>query len=487
MDKPIQNMKDQNKTIEKIIDEIADQGIMDAIGDGISIQDTSLKILYQNRIHKELFGEHIGEFCYKAYDCSNHNGKECPLELSFHDSKPHAEEREVHTDKGIFHVEITASPVRNKTGSVVGGIEVVRDITERKHAEERKWIVNEFTRKVNAHPDLHYRLHEICSTVVQLGYKMVWVGLLDEYTREVIPKAQAGFENGYLSSVKVKYNESPLGQGPTGRAIKSKQPVLQNNITTDPRYAPWRDHAIKRGYRSSAAFPIIEEDEVVGVLNVYNTYEEFPDEDIGFLQSFANLCASYIKNAELLTSLEELFLGTVNALSETITAKSQWTGGHLDRVRNVAITIGKEMGLNEKELKNLELASVLHDIGKIGTYEAILNKPEELTKDEFNVIKLHAGKGAEMLSTIKQLKEIVPSIKYHHERYDGEGYPDGLKGEEIPILSRILCVADAVDSMLSDRPYRKGLAMREIFEELRKGSGTQFDPLVIKAFLKTLQ
>jgi putative nucleotidyltransferase with HDIG domain len=480
-------MKDKNKTIEEITDEIVDQGIMDAIGDGISIQGISLKILYQNRIHKNLFGDHIGEYCYKTYECGNHNGKECPLELSFKDSKTHSEEREVHTDKGILHVEITASTIGNKMGAIIGGIEVVRDITERKQGEERKRIVDEFTRKVSAHPDLYYRLHEICSTVVKLGYRMVWVGLLDEHTKEVIPKSQAGFENGYLSSIKVKYNESPLGQGPTGRAIKNKQPMLQNNITTDPRYTPWRDHAIKRGYRSSAAFPIIGEDEVVGVLNVYNTYDEFPDKDIGFLQSFANLCASYIKNSELLASLQELFLGTVNALSEAITAKSQWTRGHLDRVTNFAIDIGKEMGLNEKDIKNLKLASLLHDIGKIGTYEAILNKPEELTEDEFNLIKLHAGKGAEMLSTIKQLKEIVPSIKYHHERYDGKGYPEGLTGEEIPILSRILCVADAVDSMLADRPYRKGLAMREIVAELRKGSDTQFDPLVITAFLKTLK
>jgi putative nucleotidyltransferase with HDIG domain/PAS domain S-box-containing protein len=480
-------MKDSNQTIEKIIEGVAEQGILDAIGDGISIQDTGLRILYQNRIHRDLFGDHIGEYCYKVYECSSHNGKECPLELSFKDAKTHAEEREVRTDKGMLHIEITASVIANKAGEVIGGIEVVRDITERKKAEERRRIVDEFTRKVSADPDLHYRLHEICSTLVQLGYRMVWVGLLDDLTKEVLPYAQAGFEDGYLSSIKVKYDDSPLGQGPTGRAIKGRQPVLQNNITTDPRYAPWREHAMKRGYRSSAAFPVIGEDEVVGVLNVYNMYDEFPDKDIGFLQSFANLCASYIKNSELLESLQELFLGTVRALSETITAKSQWTRGHLDRVTNYAIDIGKEMGLNEKDLKNLELASLLHDIGKIGTYEAILNKPATLTKDEFNLIKLHAGKGAEMLSTIKQLTEIVPSIKYHHERYDGKGYPEGLKGEGIPVLSRILCVADAVDSMLADRPYRKGLAMREIVKELRKESGAQFDPMVIEAFLKTLK
>jgi len=165
-----------------------------------------------------------------------------------------------------------------------------------------------------------------------------------------------------------------------------------------------------------------------------------------------------------------------------------YLGGLLEHTLNVVRLADVVAGLYSSIDRSLLIAgAMLHDIGKIGTYEAILNKPEELTKDEFNLIKLHPEKGAEMLSAIKQLKEIVPSIKYHHERYDGQGYPDGLKGEEIPVLSRILCVADAVDSMLADRPYRKGMPMSEIVAELRKGSGTQFDPSVIDAFLKTLK
>jgi PAS domain S-box-containing protein/putative nucleotidyltransferase with HDIG domain len=480
-------MENKDRTIEKVIEEIIDQGIVDTIGDGISIQDVSFKILFQNRLHKNLFGDHIGEYCYRAYECSNHNAEECPLGSSFKDGKPHSEERRVKTDKGSFYVEITASPVRSKTGEVIGGIEVIRDITERKMAEERKGIVYDFVQRVNAHPDLAYRLHEICSTVVQLGYRLAWVGLLNTRTKEIVPKAQAGFEDGYLSAIKITYDDSPSGQGPTGRAVKSRKPVLQNNITAAPEYTPWREKALKRGYRSSASFPIIEGEEVVGVLNVYSTNDEFPGKDIGFLQSFANLCASYIKNSELLESLQELFLGTVNALSETISAKSQWTKSHLDRVTGIAVSIGKEMGLNERDLKNLELASLLHDIGKIGTYEAILNKPAGLSEDEFDLIKLHPGKGAEMLSAIKQLTEIGSSIKSHHERYDGKGYPEGLKGDDIPIISRILCVADAVDSMLADRPYRRGISMSEIVGELRRKSGTQFDPHVVNAFLKTLK
>jgi len=477
----------QNKTIEEIANEIACQGIMEAIGDGISIQDISLKILYQNRAHRELFGDHTGEYCYRAYDCGCQNDKECPLKLSFGDSIPRSEERRIRTDKGLIHVEITASSIMNSAGEAVGGIEVVHDITDRKLTEERQRIIFEFTERVHTHPDLNYKLNQVCSAVVQLGYRMVWVGLLNESAREIIPIAQAGFEDDYLSSIKIKFNDSPLSQGPTGMAIRSKQHVVQNNLLTDPKYASWSHNAVKRGYRSAAALHIIEEDEVVGVLNVYNIYDEFPDKDIAFLQSFANLCASYIKNSELLENIQELFLGTVNALSETITAKSQWTKGHLDRVKKIAADIGKAVGMNKRDLKQLELASLLHDIGKIGTYEAILNKPTGLTEDEFSLIKLHADKGAEMLSTIKQLREIVPLIKYHHERYDGKGYPEGLKGEEIPLISRILCVADAVDSMLADRPYRKGMAMKEIVKELRRESGSQFDPLVIKAFLKTLK
>jgi len=157
-------MTDKNKSIEEIVNEIVDQGIMDAIGDGISIQDTGLKILYQNRVHKDLFGDHVGELCYKAYECTSHNGNDCPLELSFKDAKTHLEEREVRTDRGTFHVEITASPIGSKTGEVSGGIEVVRDNTAPRKGEERGRIVVEFTRKVSANPDLNYRLNEICST-----------------------------------------------------------------------------------------------------------------------------------------------------------------------------------------------------------------------------------------------------------------------------------------------------------------------------------
>ena len=144
------------------------------------------------------------------------------------------------------------------------------------------------------------------------------------------------------------------------------------------------------------------------------------------------------------------------------------------------------MGFSKKELQDLEIGGLLHDIGKLGTYEAILDKAGKLTDEEINMIKQHPLKGAEILSPIKQLKNCISAAKYHHEYYNGKGYPEGLKGEEIPLTARIICIADRVDAMGADRPYRKGKPMDEIVAELKRWSGTQFDPKVVEAFLRVI-
>jgi len=190
------------------------------------------------------------------------------------------------------------------------------------------------------------------------------------------------------------------------------------------------------------------------------------------------------ENERLVSDLEEMFLGLIKTLSAIIDAKSHWTAGHSEKVTQYALGIGKEMGIDERDLKHLEIAGLLHDIGKIGTYETILDKPGTLTENEKTIIKHHPVKGTEILSSIKQMKDIIPLIRHHHEYYNGGGYPDGLKGEEIPLLARILCVADSVEAMASDRPYRKGMKMDIIIKELKRCSGTQYDPNVVDVFLR---
>ena len=193
------------------------------------------------------------------------------------------------------------------------------------------------------------------------------------------------------------------------------------------------------------------------------------------------------RNLELVklqADFEELFLGTIKVLSNTLDAKSRWTAGHSDSVTKYAVAIGREIGFDEKSLKELEIAAHLHDIGKIETYVDILDKKEKLTDEELELIRRHPVKGAEILSPIKQLRNIIPAVKYHHEHYDGTGYPEGLKGESIPLYARVLTVADSVDAMSSSRPYRNGLPKKEIIAELTRNAGKQFDPEIVNVFLR---
>lgn len=184
--------------------------------------------------------------------------------------------------------------------------------------------------------------------------------------------------------------------------------------------------------------------------------------------------------------LDRLFRGTITALAAAVDAKSPWTRGHSERVTSYSLAVGAGLGLPETDLKTLELAALLHDIGKIGTYEAILDKAGKLTEEELKIIRQHPSKGAEILSPIKQLKGIVPLVRGHHESYDGSGYPDGLKGEDIPIMARILAVCDSYDAMTADRPYRKGRNKDESVAELKRCAGIQFDPEVVNTFVKVL-
>lgn len=181
---------------------------------------------------------------------------------------------------------------------------------------------------------------------------------------------------------------------------------------------------------------------------------------------------------------QELLRDIVRALMSAILAKDIVTCKHSLRVSEYALMIGRELKLSREELTRLEVGALLHDIGKIGIPDQILKKPGPLTDDEFKIMKKHSLMSAEIISKIKQLQDVVPIVKHHQERVDGLGYPDGLRGEHIPLLARIAYVADAFDAMTSDRPYRKRLSEKRAFEELERYCGKQFDSVVVKAFMK---
>jgi putative nucleotidyltransferase with HDIG domain len=187
-----------------------------------------------------------------------------------------------------------------------------------------------------------------------------------------------------------------------------------------------------------------------------------------------------LAEGELRTLFKELVLAFANALD----AKSPWTMGHSERVAFFALAIAKEMQFVEYDMEMLKIGCLLHDIGKLGTYDVILEKTEPLTEKEWELIKMHPAKGAEILNPVGQLRKVIPIIKYHHERFDGAGYPEGLKGRDIPLAARILCVADTFDSLIADRPYKRAMGREQAFAHIKQQAGMQFDPDVVKVFLK---
>ncbi|GAB4285444.1 MAG: hypothetical protein Kow0067_08260 [Coriobacteriia bacterium] len=187
-----------------------------------------------------------------------------------------------------------------------------------------------------------------------------------------------------------------------------------------------------------------------------------------------------------LRDLEEHSVGTLQALVTAVDAKDSYTARHSLGVTEYALAIGRRMKLDAHETRQLEVGGLLHDIGKIGVSEAILLKPGRLDPDERHVIEEHSEMGARIIESIPFVRDLVPAVRHHHERWDGTGYPDGLRGERIPLLARVLAVADAFDAMMSDRPYRKGMRLSEARAELMRFRGIQFDPACVDALLASL-
>jgi HD-GYP domain-containing protein (c-di-GMP phosphodiesterase class II) len=183
-------------------------------------------------------------------------------------------------------------------------------------------------------------------------------------------------------------------------------------------------------------------------------------------------------------NMRELFLATIKSLAAAIDAKDPYTRGHSERVAIFSVAIARELGLDERSLERVQIAALLHDVGKIGIEDAVLRKPERLTDAEYAIIKRHPEMGASIMAPIRQLKDIVPGMRHHHEALDGSGYPDGLAGGEIPLMARIIAVADTFDAMTSDRLYQKAMDDDFVIRTLTRLAGTRLDPKAVQAFIK---
>jgi putative nucleotidyltransferase with HDIG domain len=185
-----------------------------------------------------------------------------------------------------------------------------------------------------------------------------------------------------------------------------------------------------------------------------------------------------------MTKQSEMLLSTIEKLARAVQLRDAYTGDHSQRVTAFAILLGQQCSLSKEDLELIRIGTPLHDIGKIGIDDAILRKPDRLTQQEFEIMKTHTTKGVELIQPIPDLRSILPIVRSHHERWDGHGYPDGLEGEEVHRLARIVAVAEAFDAMVFDTPYRQGQPVEIAFAEIEKEQGRQFAPEVVTAFLQ---
>jgi len=259
--------------------------------------------------------------------------------------------------------------------------------------------------------------------------------------------------------------------------------VFTDDALADDRYVGG-ESIVRQRIRSVMCAPMRTTDTILGVLYVDSQMaREFSEAELELLAAVGNQAGIALHRARLMEEVEKLFFDVMKAIASLIDAKDGYTHKHSERVAQFGVRLARHLGFDADSRAVVELSGLLHDVGKIGVPDAILNKPGKLTDEEFKQMRLHPVHGARILSQIQsdRVVNILPGVKYHHERWDGKGYPDGLKGEEIPLLGRVLGVADFLDALTSDRSYRKGLKLEEALNMVKDLEGQAFDPAVVKA------
>ncbi len=256
------------------------------------------------------------------------------------------------------------------------------------------------------------------------------------------------------------------------RAADAGEPIVEN----DPKKLP--DGA---GLVNLAALPVAAKGELRGVLLLCNKRSgAFDDDDTRTLLAIGQHAGLAMENARLHSELNEAYAATIAVLADAIEAKDAYTRGHCEGVSRLAVEVGRRLNLSEEQLRNARYAALLHDIGKIGVPDGILFKPTKLMPEEFAIIQKHPQIGRDLVARVAALNGLSDVILHHHEKWDGSGYPDGLAGEGIPLLARIVGAVDAFDAMTTPRPYREPVAHNEAIAEMRRCAGSQFDPQVVE-------
>lgn len=516
--------------------------VFDSIQDGLSVLDKEMNIVRVNPVMEKWYAHAmplVGKKCYEAYHGRSSRCEVCPTKKSLESGKSG---HEIVTKTGpggkvVGWMDLYSFPLFDAiTGQLTGVIEYVRDITERKLAEKEKEL-------------LSAEIIESNKRLKQLALRDSQTGLYNyRYLNEIIesefyrarryahPLSVIMIDIDYFKSINEVYGHDFGDLVLKQLAIQLKRMVRRYDIVVrsggeefiilSPGVDKTKAVALaqrildavslysfgdkKRNVKlklsmSVASYPY---DKASKGMDLINTADKIIDKvkEAGGNKAYSSAEASvskkkimtakddiaeikYLKNKiERLTKRgKQNLIESIFAFAKTIEMRDHYTGEHVENTVRYSTEIARALKLSPEETENIRQASVLHDLGKIGISDRILLKRSKLTKKEFEEIKRHPQIAADIIRPIQFMHDIVPLVLYHHERWDGKGYPSGLRGEEIPIGARIIAIADVYQALTSNRPYRKAFSKKDALDIIRKGSGTQFDPRIVKVFLKVIK
>jgi PAS domain S-box-containing protein/putative nucleotidyltransferase with HDIG domain len=401
----------------------------------------------------------------------------------------------------IVPIEFSAKLLNIQQQSVIQS--VTRDISERLQAEYVLRRANRALKTLSAGNLELVRaasedelLREVTKVIVEKGgYHLAVVDYAEDYLEKTItPMAWFGTDESRYWAENISWADTEYGQLPVAKAIRSGTTQICRDIASDPAFKPWRDAALAHGYVSNIALPLSGGGRTFGGLSIYaSEAEAFDDEEVLMLEELANDLAygiitlrARVEHEQHATILRQSLEQSIQIIADTVEARDPYTAGHQRRVGELAVAIAREMGLPEEQINGIHLAAIIHDLGKIHIPAEILSKPGKLSAIEYMFIKTHPQAGYDILKDVKFPWPIADIIFQHHERLDGSGYPQGLKSDQILLESKIIGVADVVEAMLSHRPYRPALRSEAAMDEIKRGRGSAYDPVIVDICLRLL-
>ncbi len=309
-----------------------------------------------------------------------------------------------------------------------------------------------------------------------------FITLYEPDSRKLYLKAYSGSQRDLNENMQL-----PDNKGVMGFVIKNKKPmIIKKGGVEDNLPAQYREEILK--YTTILCVPIIEKDEVKGVVGVSDLLDtdKIDTDDLFLMENIAGQIATSLENFALNKNIEETYYQTLITLARVVEAKDPYSAGHLERVSKYVSKMADRLKLEPETKKMLIGGAILHDLGKVGIQDSILKKEGKFSEEEYSIMKQHSIIGENILKPLRTMSKLSSLVRHHHEMYDGSGYPDGLMGEDIPLTSRMLAVADIYDALTTDRPYRKAMSKEEAVKTLRSYAGNKLDPKLVEIFISII-